>query len=123
MATHEFIKELTESGLTEHQSETIARHQSLIINENLATKQDVDLLRKEVKQYLDFLRQEVSQDIGSLKQDMTLLRQEVSQDIGALRQDMTLLRHDLIIKLGIMLIGGWVAAIGIILGVMSVMLK
>ena len=83
MATHEFIKELTESGLTEHQSETIARHQSLIINENLATKQDVESLKRDIES----------------------------------------LRHDLIIKLGIMLIGGWVAAIGIILGVMSVMLK
>ena len=94
MATHEFIKELTESGLTEHQSETIARHQSLIINENLATKQDVE----------------------SLKRDIESLRQELKQDIESLR-------HELIIKLGIMFIGGWVAAIGIILGVMSVMLK
>ncbi len=112
MATHEFIKELTESGLTEHQSETIARHQSLIINENLATKQDVESLKRDielVKHDIESLRHELKQDIESL-------RQEFKQNIESLR-------HELIVKLGIMLIGGWVAAIGIILGVMSVMLK
>jgi len=48
METHEFIKELTEAGLTEHQSEVIARHQSLIISENLATKQDMESLKEEL---------------------------------------------------------------------------
>ncbi|MGI9310407.1 MAG: hypothetical protein ACR2P7_02610 [bacterium] len=76
METHEFIKELTEAGLTERQAEAIARHQAQIINDNLATKNDLELLKK-----------------------------------------------DLIIKLGVMFLAGWVAAIGIILGVISMMLK
>ncbi|WP_424947336.1 hypothetical protein [Candidatus Spongiihabitans sp.] len=70
--THEFIKELAEAGLSERQAEIIARHQAAIVEKNLATKHDIEMLKK-----------------------------------------------DLTIKFGV----GWVAAVGIILGALSVMLK
>ncbi len=83
METHEFIKELTEAGMTERQAEAIARHQSQIIEENLATKADIASVRKEIE----------------------------------------MMKKDLILKLGAIIVTGLVATIGIILGVMSVMLK
>ena len=83
METHEFIKELTEAGMTERQAEAIACHQSQIINENLATNHYFELLR----------------------------------------HDIELLRKELMLKLGSMIVASGVATIGIILGVMSVMLK
>lgn len=44
METHEFIKELVAAGLTEQQAEIIARHQTKVIHDNVATKKDLEVL-------------------------------------------------------------------------------
>ncbi|MDA8010332.1 MAG: CCDC90 family protein, partial [Gammaproteobacteria bacterium] len=62
MSTHEFIKELIDSGLTERQAEVIARHQTAVINESLATKQDVALL----KQDIELLKKDLLLKLGSV---------------------------------------------------------
>lgn len=49
METHQFIKELTSAGLTERQAEVIAHHQAKIINDNLATKHDILLVRQDME--------------------------------------------------------------------------
>ena len=76
MSAHEFIKELTEAGLTERQAEAIVRHQTAFVTENLATKQDLELLKK-----------------------------------------------DLLLKLGSVMVGGFVVLSGIMLSVLSLLLN
>lgn len=39
--THAFVKELTQAGMPEAQAEVLARSQATLIDENLATKQDL----------------------------------------------------------------------------------
>ena len=39
--THAFVKELGEAGMPEKQAEVLARSQATLINETLATKQDL----------------------------------------------------------------------------------
>ena len=39
--THAFVKELAEAGMPEKQAEVLARSQATLINERLATKQDL----------------------------------------------------------------------------------
>ena len=39
--THAFVKELAEAGMPENQAEVLARSQATLINETLATKQDL----------------------------------------------------------------------------------
>lgn len=39
--THAFVKELAEAGMPEKQAEVLARSQATLINETLATKQDL----------------------------------------------------------------------------------
>ena len=39
--THAFVKELAEAGMPEKQAEVLARSQATMINETLATKQDL----------------------------------------------------------------------------------
>ncbi len=46
--SHEFVKELTAAGMPETQAEIIARQQYEIIDHNLATKQDLELLKKDL---------------------------------------------------------------------------
>ena len=83
LQTHEFIKELTGAGLTEQQAELIANHQAKIIDENLATKHDLELVRKEIE----------------------------------------MLRKDMMLKLGTVIVAGFIAVIGIIIGVLPLMLN
>ena len=39
--THRFVKRLTETGFTEAQAEALADEQALLLNSNLATKQNL----------------------------------------------------------------------------------
>ena len=39
--THAFVKELTQAGMPEAQAEVLARSQATLIDEKLATKQDL----------------------------------------------------------------------------------
>ena len=39
--THAFVKELTQAGMPEEQAEVLARSQAMLIDEKLATKQDL----------------------------------------------------------------------------------
>ena len=42
--THAFVKELTEAGMPEAQAEVLARSQADLIDEKLATKEDLERL-------------------------------------------------------------------------------
>jgi len=79
----------------ELQSETIAQQTDVInelhnvIENSLATKQDIN----ELKQDINELRQATKQDISELKQDINELRQATKQDISELKQDINELRQ------------------------------
>ncbi|MDE0145300.1 MAG: hypothetical protein OXI53_04625 [Nitrospira sp.] len=43
--THRFVKNLTKSGFTEQQAETLAKEQVQLLNGNLATKADIQAIQ------------------------------------------------------------------------------
>ena len=47
--THAFVKELTQAGMPEKQAEVLARSQATLIDEKLATKQDLEELELRLK--------------------------------------------------------------------------
>ena len=47
--THAFVKELTQAGMPEEQAEVLARSQAALIDEKLATKQDLKELELRLK--------------------------------------------------------------------------
>lgn len=47
--THAFVKELTQAGMPEKQAEVLARSQATLIDEKLATKQDLKELELRLK--------------------------------------------------------------------------
>ena len=94
--THAFVKELTQAGMPEEQAEVLARSQATLIDEKLATKQDLKELELRLKR-----------DIQELKRDMKELETRLVRDM----QEMELrLKHDLTVRLGSMM----VVAIGVI---------
>jgi len=48
--THAYIKKLKAVGFTEEQAEVQAETLSSLINEQLATKQDIELIRRDMKE-------------------------------------------------------------------------
>ena len=63
--THAFVKELTQAGMPEEQAEVLARSQAMLIDEKLATKQDLKEL--EMRLTRDMKERELR-----LKHDLTV---------------------------------------------------
>ena len=47
--THQFVKNLTDSGFTEKQAEALAKEQVQLLNSNLATKVDIQAVKAELE--------------------------------------------------------------------------
>lgn len=65
-----FVKELAEAGMPEKQAEVLARSQATLINETLATKQDLkeleDRLRRDMKELELRLKHDLTIRLGSM---------------------------------------------------------
>ena len=74
--THTFVKELTQAGMPEAQAEVLARSQATLIDEKLATKQDLKELEarltRDIKELEDRLARDMRELELRLKHDLTL---------------------------------------------------
>ena len=104
--THRFVKNLTDHGFTEEQAEVLANEQVNLLNSNLSTKTDIEVLRQDTKtdialirRDIEVLRKETKADIALIQQDIEVLRKETKTDIEALRQatktDIALIQRDI----------------------------
>ena len=86
-----YTKRLERCGFTKEQAEEALSIGIEVMNENLATKHDMQELKKDLSWDIQDFKQEVKSDIQSFKQevrsDIQNLKQEVKQDINGLRQE------------------------------------
>ena len=86
--THGFVKRLTSAGMPEPQAEILAEEQSRLIQERLATKQDLERLGIANKQDLEQLRIASKRDVEELKaileQKLKALEARLTQKLEAL---------------------------------------
>ena len=125
--THTFVKHLTRAGMDEQQAEALVEFQVQLINENLATKQDIEEVKRDIEalrlateQSIEALRLAAKQDIEEVKRDIETLRLtteqsiealrlETKKDIAALKTDMQKMELRLTLRLGSVI----VAAMGV----------
>ena len=88
--THASIHELVKAGMPERQAETVVRQQARLLEQNLATKHDIETVKRDI----EVLRQETKADIETVKHDIEVLRQETKADIETLRHDVEILRQE-----------------------------
>ena len=100
--THTFVKHLTRAGMDEQQAEALVEFQVQLINDSLATKQDIEALRLATEQSIEKLRLTTEQSIEAL-------RLETKKDIAALKTDMQKMELRLTLRLGSVTI----AAVGV----------
>lgn len=87
--THKFVKDLTKAGMSDSQAEVLANHYAGLLNDRLATKEDLGLLHKDMatlRKDMETLREDMSGDIAALRKDMEALRTEVKSDIKHLEE-------------------------------------
>ncbi len=64
--THAFVKELTQAGMPEAQAEVLARTQATLIDEKLATKQDLEALESRLKRDMREMELRLTLRLGSM---------------------------------------------------------
>ena len=65
--THRFVKRLTDSGFTEEQAETLAEEHVALLNDNLATKADIEAVRGDVAKVEAGLKTEIAKVEGGVE--------------------------------------------------------
>ena len=109
--TYAYVKKLKAVGFTEEQAETLASTQAELIDERLATKHDIMLLKHDIKELEVVLKHdiaEVKRDIkemeSSLKRDMKEMESNLKRDVKELdnahKSDMKEMELRMTIKLG-----------------------
>ena len=83
--SHRFVKRLTGSGFTEEQAETLAEEHVALLNANLATKADIETLRRETKA-----------DIAKVEVAVETLRLETKADIARVEARIEAVKADLL---------------------------
>lgn len=64
--THAFVKELTRVGMPEEQAEVLAQSQATLIDEKLATKQDLKELEMNLRREMKELELRLTIRLGSM---------------------------------------------------------
>ena len=64
--SHAFVKDLTRAGMPEEQAEVLARSQAALIDDNLATKQDLKEMEPAARQDLKELELRLTIRLGSM---------------------------------------------------------
>lgn len=77
--TLKYVKKLEEVGITRQQAEAHIQIVSEIMENNLATRQDMNDLRQEFKQDMSEMRHEIAELRHELKHEISLLDQKMIQ--------------------------------------------
>ena len=104
--THAFVKCLTRAGMDEQQAEALVECQTQLINDSLATKQDMEEVKLDIEEVKRGI-QEVKLDIEEVKRDIQEVKldiQAVKKDIAALKTDMQKMELRLTLRLGSVII-------------------
>ena len=84
--THAFVKCLTRAGMDEQQAEALVECQTQLINDSLATRLDIEEVKKEIAEVKKEVA-EVKREVAEVKKEVETLRLETSSlsDLSAIR--------------------------------------
>ena len=93
-----YAKKLREAGFTEQQAEAQAEALRAVVDENLATKYDIELVRRDVKELEVALRNDLKGSEVALRSDLkemeVALRNDLKEMEVGLRHEIELLRRE-----------------------------
>ena len=83
--THAAVNELVSAGMPERQAETVVRQQAKLLEQNLATKTDIEAIKAEIEA---LRHQGTKADIETTRASIEALRQETMARIEAAKVDL-----------------------------------
>ena len=93
--THKFVKDLTKSGMPDKQAEVLADHYARLLDDRLATKDDLSALDAKIATSEQNLRTEIASldsrlttEVAALDAKITTLEDRMMASIATLRKDM-----------------------------------
>ena len=105
--THAFFKSLAHAGMDEQQAEALVEFQKQLINDSLATKQDIAEVKtsvEETKVSIEALRLKTEQSIEKLKSEVEKVKGEVEKLRLEIKKDIKLLELHLTLRLASVII-------------------
>ncbi len=118
--THAAVLRLTETGMPEPQAVAVVREQSLLLEHNLATKADIELvkadieaLRQETKAGIEALRQETKAGIAAVQANVEKLSLKTAADIATVHAKIEAAKNGIIlwvVGLNVAMVGLMIAA-------------
>jgi len=100
-----YANKLKQGGFSDHQAEVLAEVQADsirdLIDEKLATKYDIALVKRDIKELETNFKRDIKELESSTKKEIELVRKEIE----LVRKEIELLKRDLTVRLGLMLIG------------------
>ena len=100
-----YANKLKQGGFSDHQAEVLAEVQADsirdLIDEKLATKYDIALVKRDIKELEMNFKRDIKELESSTKKEIELVRKEIE----LVRKEIELLKRDLTVRLGLMLIG------------------
>ena len=114
--THAFVKQLTEAGMPEPQAEVLARTHAALIDERLATKEDLQALELRLSNQIKELDARLTNQIKELDARLTNQNKELDTRLNhQIREMESRLKYDLTVRLGSM----FVVIAGLIIAVLK----
>lgn len=105
-----YSKKLEEAGLSRQQAETHLEILEEIVEDEMATKADIQSLKSEATRAVESLKLDTTRAIESLRLDTTRAIEGLKSEIKQFRSEMMQMEYKITIKLGLML----AAAVGIL---------
>ena len=85
--TLSYANELQKVGFTGQQAEVQAKTLKRIIDSNLAAKQDILMLQKDIAETKGALQKDIENNANAAKQDILMLQKEIAEIKGALQKE------------------------------------
>ena len=113
-----YSEKLQKVGVSKEQAKVQAETLKEIIDDNLATKRDLEEVKTELKRDIEFLRIELKKDIETLriegKKDIEMLRVEGKKDLETTKSELALQIHKEVTAIIKWVAGLFIAQTGII---------
>ena len=97
--THKFVKDLTIAKMPQAQAEALAYHYASLLDDRLATKDDIKLLASKVEKDNAHLVSKVEKDNAQLASDIKQLASDIKQLASDGKNDIELAARGLWIKM------------------------
>ena len=86
--THQYVKKLVSAGMPEPLAEIQSEALSTIIEQDLVTKQDLELAKAELKRDIKDLEASTRRDIKELDAKIELTKSELKRDLAEVKADL-----------------------------------